>query len=86
MRNSLIMVCVLLGACEYNNGNPSKSPTKEPREPKLMEQSKPLELTPQDDIEIVVKPGWHSPPEYVYDNHLRRVNPTEKGKLNTNQQ
>lgn len=85
MKNILLVVSMCLCACQYDNGSPSKTPTREPHAPKLM-SIPPTGISPQDDIILVVDSGWHTSPEYVYDNHLRNANKVEKRKLNSDQQ
>jgi hypothetical protein len=76
MKTTLLVMSMLLGACQYNTGNPSKQPDPEPRT-----THSPLGLTPQDDIQLVVNPAWHNGATYNLTQNLK-ANPVQKGKLN----
>ena len=74
----LMLICV---ACNPTT-TPSSEP-KDPREPKfsLITNDRPLGVSPQDDIEFIVRPAWHPGKEYPLTQHLK-ANPVIKEKLN----
>jgi hypothetical protein len=77
MKATLFVMCVVLGACSYNTGNPPKQqPDPEPKT-----THGPLGLTPQDDIELVVSSGWHDGKTYNLQQHLK-ANTITKRSLN----
>lgn len=77
MKTTLLVVAsMLLGACQYTNGNPAKQ--RPDPEPRMIHD--PLGLSPQDDIQLVVSPAWHNGAQYNIQQNLK-ANQVQKGKL-----